>query len=65
MATFVPVYIFVTYLLHISVDSAILFCVFPSCSLPQSDFEKEENCNARRAKVRFAWVGIDDIAKVN
>ena len=65
MATFVPVYIFVTYLLHISVDSAILFCAFPSRSLLQSDFEKEENCNARRAKVRFAWVGSDDIAKVN
>jgi len=65
MATFVLVYIFVTYLLHISVDSAILFCAFPFRSLPQSDFEKEENCNARRAKVRFAWVGSDDIAKVN
>ena len=54
MATFVLVFIFVTYLLHISVDSAILFCAFPSRSLRKSDFEKEENCNARRAKVGFA-----------
>lgn len=65
MATLVPIYIFVTYLLHISVDSAILFCAFPSRSLPQSDFEKEENCNARRAKVGFAQGESDDIAKVN